>query len=102
MSRRKKSSLPQPVQEQLNRIVAPVVPRVMIILDDRNLDIITRYRQAKEAMRQAIDQSIANQGSDLIWTDADREAVELADKALRHCQIAMCALLDIAAFSAGV
>lgn len=100
MSRRKKTSLPQPVQEQLKRIA---MPRALIPLDDRAIDIIARYRKAKQALSEAMDTAIANQDpGTLLWTDSDREAFAEADKALRHCQIEMCALLDISASVAGV
>lgn len=100
MSRRKQTSLPRPVQEQLNSIA---LPKALIRLDDRGIDIIQRYRKAKEAMRKAISNALANQNPEtMLWTPADTEAVELADRTLTACQVEMCALLDVSALSAGV
>jgi len=98
MTRKRKSTLPHSVQEQLNRIVAPCVT---ITLDARDLEIVTRYRAAKDAMREAINQALANQGPDLLWTAADTESVGLASDQLDVRQMEMCALLDIAVLKAG-
>lgn len=99
MTRKRKSNLPSAVQKQLDQIVPP--PRVQIVLDDRQIDIITRYRAAKEAMRESISRAINNQGDDRLWTPEDREAVDRADELLSICQIEMCALLDVALLAAG-
>lgn len=97
---RKKSTLPSAVQDQLNRIVTP--PCVLVTLLERDIALILRYREAKETMRQALNTACENAGSDLIWTDADDQAVEAAAKALQMSQIEMCALLDVAVLKAGV
>jgi len=96
---RKKNTLPTAVQDELNQIV---MPRVRLALDDRQIDIVKRYRVAKEAMSQAVHKAMLNANENHAWTVDDREAVNIAESALRLSQIEMCALLDVALLAAGI
>jgi hypothetical protein len=99
MSRKRKSTLPPAVQQQLNRIVAPAAPT--ITLHEDHIKIIRRYHKTKAVYDQAVTTANAHTENGL-WSMDDLFAVEEALKAHQVSEIEMAVVFAGLARQAGL
>jgi len=99
--RKRKSTLPRPVQEQLNRIVAPAATAITVTLHEDHIEVIRGYHKTKAAYDQAVTTANAHT-EDGMWTMEDLFAVEEALKALQVSQIEMTTVFASLARQAGL